>query len=746
MPYPDRPDAPDYADESSPSGQPDAQHLIQVLLDRLWIIALCVVVASLAAAVYLRRAPRIYQATATVQVEQQEQKVMSKIETVMQEDLKSDQVLNTIVQKLRSRPLLEQVLETNRLDRDPAFLGPPPQEGPPPDREALVGRLEGMVKTTLRRNTRLVDVTVSGTEPALAALIANSIVDQFSSQDFAMRSSSTRGASTFLQEEAKSLKAKLELSEQSLQKYREEVGSVSIQQGENSLAPKLQIYNNNLTQSRAEMQRLKAVYEQIITLTNRLDDLLALPQIATEPALADSRRAAALATANFAAIQMRYKAKHPKYQQAVQQLEESRRALAQDALRLPDTYRMAYEAAQSTTTNAAAALKDAEQEALRLSSQAIRFNLLSREVESDRALFASILNRLAETSLTTDLRSEKIRVMQPATVPRAPSSPKVMLILVAGVMAGLMGGLVIVFGLHSMDRSIQSVDQAESALGLPVLNVIPRLKGIKADGPRLVTEEESNHSGAEAFRTLRTALSMLGRAEERRTFLFTSTVPQEGKSFVSINYAASLAQQGLKTLVVDADLRRPSVEEYLTGDDGHHPGLTEYLTGQKKLDELVQTIDGHPNFFWMAAGKQAPNPAELLAQGGLKGFLEKALQRFDRVVVDSAPVTAVSDTLTITGLCQTTVLVIRSHVTPRKPIQRTLQMLKQAGGNVCGLVLNLEPRHWASSYYYRDSYYYQSNYGYYGKDKDGRRKKKSRRKQTAKPATKLNSTAPAPPQ
>jgi capsular exopolysaccharide synthesis family protein len=744
MPSPDRPDAPEYLDESAAETQPDAHHLMQVLLDRIWIIALCVVVASLAAAVYLRRAPRIYQATATVQVEQQEQKVMSKLEPVMQEDLKSDQVLNTIVQKLRSRPLLEQVLESNRLDLNPAFLGP--LEDPPPDKEALVRRLDLMVKTSLRRNTRLVDVTVSGTDPALTALIANSVVGEFSSQDFDWRNNSKRTASSYLQEETTRLKTKLELSEQSLQKYREEVGSVSIQQGENSLTPKLLLYNNNLTESRAEMLRLKAVSEQINALTNRLDDLLTLPQIATEPALVESRKAHALATATFAATQMRYKEKHPKYQQAAQQLEEARRTLTKDALRLPDTYRMAYEAAQSTAKNAEAAMKEAEQEALRLSSQAIRFNLLLREVESDRALYTSLVNRVSETSLSTDLRAEKIRIMQPAIVPRVPSSPKVMLILVAGVMAGLMGGLVIVFGLHSLDRSIQSVDQAEAALGVPVLNVIPRLKGIKTDGPRLVTGEESNHAGAEAFRTLRTALSMLGRAEERRTFLFTSTVPQEGKTFTSINYAASLAQQGLKTLVVDADLRRPSVEEYLTGDDGHHPGLTEYLTGQKKLDELLQTIDGHPNFFWMAAGKQAPNPAELLAQNALKDFLAEALQRFDRVVVDSAPVTAVSDTLTIAASCQTTVLVIRSHVTPRKPIQRTLQLLKKAGGNVCGVVLNLEPRHWAGSYYYRDSYYYQSSYGGYGKDRDGRRKKKSRRKQTAKPATKLNSTDPAPPQ
>jgi capsular exopolysaccharide synthesis family protein len=329
------------------------------------------------------------------------------------------------------------------------------------------------------------------------------------------------------------------------------------------------------------------------------------------------------------------------------------------------------------------------------------------------------------TSLTTDIRSEKIRLIQPAIVPRVPSSPNVMLALAVGVVVGLVGGLALVFGLHAMDRSIQSVEQAERLLGLPVLNVTPRLKNPQTGSPLLIGYEDSRSVGAEAFRTLRTALGMLGRVEDRRSFLFTSATPQEGKTFTSANYAAALAQQGLKTLLIDADLRRPRLQEFLTGST-EEPlvGVTDYLTGKKTLDEILQTLPGHPSLVWVAAGTTAPNPSELLAQDGLKGLLADGLRRFDRIVVDTAPIMAVSDTLSIARHMQTTVVVIRSHRTLCQAALRTVQRLRQAGAILSGVVLNLEPQSWGPGYYHSESYYYSGHYD--DKKSGGKAPKKGR--------------------
>jgi succinoglycan biosynthesis transport protein ExoP len=213
---------------------------------------------------------------------------------------------------------------------------------------------------------------------------------------------------------------------------------------------------------------------------------------------------------------------------------------------------------------------------------------------------------------------------------------------------------------------------------------------------------------------LRVSLSMLGKAEARKVFLFTSAVPSEGKTFSSLNYSASLAQQGLRTLLIDADLRKPAVQDYF-GSNGDLGGVTDYLTGQKKFGEIVQTSKLE-RLSYITAGTTAPNPAELLAQGGFSGLLDEAVKHFDRVVVDSAPIHAVSDTLLLVANVQTVCIVARAAKTPRKSIQRAIYLVQKAGGPVAGIVLNRLPRRGGAGYgYYYNAYYDYSYYGKYSK-------------------------------
>jgi capsular exopolysaccharide synthesis family protein len=220
--------------------------------------------------------------------------------------------------------------------------------------------------------------------------------------------------------------------------------------------------------------------------------------------------------------------------------------------------------------------------------------------------------------------------------------------------------------------------------------------------------------GAEAFRTLRTALSMLGRVEDRRVFLFTSAMPAEGKTFCSLNYSASLAQMSLKTLLIDADLRRPAVEICLKGKEQGTAGVTDYLTGKKALLDVVQKTDLE-NLHFVSAGTTAPNPAELLAQDGLSAMIEDALRHYDRVVVDSAPIHAVSDTLLIVKSVQTVCLVVRAAKTSGRSVMRCIQLLQAAEAPLSGVILNRMPVRRGLGYGYYSPYYDYSYHGKYSK-------------------------------
>ena len=727
MPHPETEDAPKLVELPIGDHTNDLRMFLSAIREYLWLISLLVVVALLGAAYYYKTTPRIYESKAVVQVEQEERRVV-KIEQVLKEDLRGVEILNTIAQKLRSRQLLERVLETNKLASLPEFYTV--KDGSSVTKEKLLDRLEKMVKTSLRRNTRLIDIAVVHPSPRLAARIANSIVEQYMSQDYEIRSSTTKGAYTYLTDEAERLKKKLETSERALNDYQNEVGSVSMQQSQDILLPQLRELSSRLTQAKSETIRLKAAYDQVTKAGTNVFQFLDLPQIVEDKSVGEARTILAKSETDLALIQKRYKHKHPKYIQALIQIDSARTSLSNALVKASQSVRVAYENSQVTAEGLAKSLRDAEESALKLNRQAIRFNMLSREMESDRALFDSVLNRVKETSLNTEIQTEKIRVVQVAEVPTLPYSPRLSRTFGIALLAGLLAGGLLAFGLNGLDSSLKSVEEVEQYVGLPVLCAIARLKEGKEISRPLSATAETYSPGLEAFRTLRTSISMLGPEEGRRSFMFTSSFPKEGKTFCSLNCAASFAQQGLRTLLIDMDLRRPSVRQYMAvEDDAELSGVTDYLLGQKTLDEIILPDKTVPNLFWIPGGKTAPNPSELLAQGKFSALYSEALQRFDRIVVDSAPVHAVSDTLLFASKIQTTLLVVHGSKTPRKPVVRCVQLLRNAGANLGGIVLNQLPhRRGKGYYYYYDSYYY-------GYGKDGKAGGKRRRSKHAKPAS-----------
>jgi capsular exopolysaccharide synthesis family protein len=691
----------------------DLHGIIRMVLDKAWLIVSCVVLAVIAAAVYVERAPRVYEALTTVQVEQEDAKVV-KAEQVVSEDMRGLDVLNTVAQKMGNSHLLEQVLETNHLMPPENVTGTNGEKIL--TREDLITQFSHNVKATLRRNTRLIDVTVRNTNPQLAAKLANSLVNIYLEDDAEAQHSTTQGANSFLQQEAVRQKQKLEEAEQALVDYRKRVGSISLEQNQDIITPQLQDLSKRLTQSKANLMEAQSLYQDSLKMPTNTDSLLAYTNVMQDPEVVQISTTVAKQETDFDLIKQRYREKHPKYSLASDQLSALKQQLTTTALkvrsRIQGSLQIAYQNALSSEQGLEDQLHNTETNAMQLGDVGVKFNSLSQEVKLDQKAFDDIVGRLGETGVEAQITPERVHAIQPALVPERPASPRVKLVFALALFGGVALGLGLSFLLESINTTFRTVDEAEQHLGLPVLGTIPKLGKDAGDGNKLVATEGSKSTGAEVFRTLRTTLSMLGPENDRKTYLFTSSLPDEGKTFTSLNYAVSLAQQDLRTVLVDIDLRRPSVEEFFTGKRNNLPGATDYFLGRKTLAEVCIQHKDVPKFCWVPSGSSVPNPVELLTKVDFQRFLNDALSQFDRVVIDTAPLLPVSDTLLVASKVQTVVLVVHGCKTARKVVERSLQLLNKANAPIGGIVLNLMPSRRFSGYYY--SYYHGYGYGHYG--------------------------------
>jgi capsular exopolysaccharide synthesis family protein len=715
----------------------DVRHLYGLLLYRWWLVALAVGLGAAAALAYLFIQPKIYDSRALLQVEQADKKVL-QIDEVREDNPSTLDFMNTVVQALTSRNLLLRVIDANKLGENQEFA-PPRRDGRAYSTIELADLLENKVTVKLRRLTRLVEITVEDPDPVLARDMAASFVKEFLRENFRQRSSVSSVASDFLKEESDKLKRKLEESELKLQLYKEKNQAVSLEDRQNITVEKLREINTKVTEAKGERLRLESDMEQLkqITLENT-GDLLRIRSVAEIPEVAETRVQLLAAQTELASLQERYGAKHTKHISAVQKTHSLQAALTENIAKAGDILQRQYDAALQTEIKLGEALKEQEQAALELNKLAIPFNVLQREVESDRAMYEAVVTRMKETAVAGVSEQAPYTLIEEPMVASKPCRPRVLRTIALALVLSSLCGVGLVVGLDRFDSSLRSVDQAEGYLNIPSLAGVPdhaskpalrfRDRLLASIGRRTAPEEQPAPNAAierrnasayplatlespgsalaESFRTLRAALTMLGPEETRRVVMFVSAVPEEGKTSISINTALVLAQQGHKTLLADFDLRRPSLHKALFPVDQAFPGITDHLSSSTPLAGLIKPT-GIQNLCFLSAGTRSPNPAELLGSAPLGKMFTELLGCYDRIVIDSAPVNAVSDSLILAPHAQKIILVVRSGHVPRQAVQRALHLLRQSGAKVAGFVLNRLPTgRLASSYYY----YYGGSY------------------------------------
>lgn len=695
-----RPPSPPLAD--APALTFDFAHLCRLLLSRRWLIIAFIVLCLLAATCYLLQAPKIYESRASLEVEEEAPRVVN-IQEINTQDYRSPEVLKTIEQTLLSDTLLLRVIKANGLDNDPVFAPPKPDGSAYLDIE-LADRFKKKLTVALRRGTRLIDISVEDTDPRRAQQLTASVVKEFVDQNFEQKFSVAKAANDFLLQEADRLKAKLHKSEEAVQKYREDNFAVSLEDKQNIIVEKLKELNLKVTQAKAE--RLKLEPDALAIQQGRAktpEDLLTLASVNSVPVVVDLRR-------QLAEKQSKYKMDG--------QMNGLKQTLNRALLNAGTSVVKSYEAAKATEAKLSAALKDQEQAALDLNKIAIPYNVLVRELESDRALYESVLTRMKETGVTKGINDSNIRVIESPLVASAPVKPRKLKILALALLAGLVVGSGVVIILDMTDSSIRSIDQAERISGLPVLTSIPESRRKHLDKEPVLIAGPASHE-AEAFRSLRTALSFCGQDEDLKTILFTSANSAEGKTYCSLNYAVALAQMGFRTLLIDADLRRTHLSRLVLADP-KAPGLTDCLTRCASIVDC-STPTGIENLSILGAGERASKPTEVLGSGEFAHVIKEAALHFDRIVLDSAPVNPVSDTRLIAKEIQAVCLVVRAGKTPQRAVARACHLLAQAVNTSGGMILNRMARRSSDCYY---SSYYAGGYahaGVYGQLGDSRR-------------------------
>jgi polysaccharide biosynthesis transport protein len=690
---------------SSPAAT-DFARTWHMLVEKAWVLVLSTAILLGIGYAYMRTVPVLYSATATIQAQQDQPNIL-KMQMVQVRDLEAVDYLQTVAQSLNSRPLLERVAETNKLWTDPRFIDPSTNA---PSRNRILNALDKMVKVKLRRGTRLIDITVTHRVPELAEKIANSIVSEYLNAGAERGDTSIGMASKSLAKEAERLRKKLEESEHALQAYKERTKASSPDDRENTVVAKLRELSTKATEAKSIRIRAETDYAQALNLGTNIEALEKVPTVAKDQTVLALQLSLTKAEDDFGALAKRYKAKHPKYIQASTLISELKGDITNAVLNAVSTLKATLDSAKAGEAALNEAMQTQEAAALELSKLSIQYGVLAREVESDRMLYDAVLKGMKEASVTKETQQTGIiSVVQPAYMPELPVSPRKTAIMAMSGIGGLFLGLLIVMGLRVTDTSIKTVDEAEALLGLSVVSVVPNMSDLKNQRP-LIVVEKARSQGAEAFRTLRTSLSTLGRAEERRVSLFTSALPSEGKTLCALNYSASLALLGQRTLLIDADMRCPAIETALLGNGGGTPGLTDYLAGQKKLEQVVRPTKVE-NLFFMSGGPVATNPAELVAKDGLSGLIQEALRHYDRVVLDSAPISAVSDTLLILKSVQSVCLVVRAARTSSRYVLRCVQLLQGAEAPLAGIVLNRMPGRRRLGYGAYYDYHYHGKYG-----------------------------------
>ena len=562
---------------------------------------------------------------------------------------------------------------------------------------SLVRALLGQMEVRAVRDTRLIDILFDSTDPQFAAEAANAIAEEYVAQNLDAKLRANNRTLEWLNGELERQRAKLETSERGLADYRDVENALSLGGGQNIVFSRLNQLNDQLTTAKTVRIQKEALYNQVESLDP--SDADAFPAILQNAYIQNVKARLAELQRNKSQLSERYLERHPEIQKVDGLIEEASQQLSGELRKAVGAVESEYLTALAEEQSLTEALQQSRAEARDLSRKGIDYGVLERQAQTDREVYQTLLSRQNELTVASNSRSNNARLMDSAELPTAPFSPDPWRNTFIATVLGLTLSLSLVFGFEYFDDTIKTPEEVTQKLRLSFLGLVPAVRGDKV--PLLLGA--APHDFAEAYRALRTSLVFSSGSEAKRVIAVTSAQPLEGKTTSACNLATVLAFGGARVLLIDADMRRPSVHRTL--DLNNSIGLSHLLVGQARVRDVVQRTS-EPNLYIITAGRTPPNPSELLSSERMKRFVSSlSTGPFDWVVIDTPPVLAVTDAVIIAPLVSGVVVVLGAQMTRQRVAERAVEMLRSSRPHILGVMLNRVD-------FDRNKYYYSRYYGY----------------------------------
>jgi capsular exopolysaccharide synthesis family protein len=566
--------------------------------------------------------------------------------------------------------------------------------------------LAGLTVTPIR-NSRLVDVKFQSPDAEFAAVAANELANQYIQQTLQFRLAATSEANQYLTAQLEEQRRLVEESDRRLQEYKEQHNAGSVDDKQNIVIQKLNTLNQELVQARIERMGREANYTTLLALQQRGEPLDSFPAVLENPVVQQIQSDIAAKESERARMSTQYGPAYQPMQHLARQIDAARQQLKVEIDKVVGAIHAEYLAAKAKEQSLQASLDSQQRESLGLDRKMLDYAALERDAEGNRQLYETLLMRSKETGAAGEYRGTNIQVLDRAEVPVAPVLPRTQRDLMVAALGGLLVAMALAFGFEYFDSRIKSPDEVKQYLEVPYLGMIPAFAAGEMGGDSPLLHATVPPAFSEAIRSIRTAVLFSSADEQSRSVVITSTGPSEGKTVVSSSLAITLAQAGQKTIVVDADMRRPRMHEAL--GRSQEPGLSNVLVGESTLADAARptTI---PNLTLLAAGHIPPNPAELLGSKKYLELIAELKKRYEWVIIDAPPVMPVTDAAVVSNTAGGVIFVIGAEMTPRQSAAAAIEQLRGAKARFIGAVLNRVhvDRH---SYYYAP--YYRKEYGKY---------------------------------